>query len=210
MPVIETTTRTLYKFDELSDEAKEKAHHWYREAGAGDQWWDCVYEDAQTLAGLLGISLDYKHGHAPHLSPAIWFAGFSSQGDGACFEGSYRYARDSVAAVKAHAPQDTELHRIAKGLQDVQRPHFYKLIATAKHRGHYYHSGYMQVEVEHGDDLYRDIGDAEGDVIQLLRDFADWIHTRLEAEWDYLNADEQVDENIVANEYMFTEDGGIA
>ena len=42
MPVIETTTRTLYKFDELSDEAKEKARDWYREAGAGDQWWDCV------------------------------------------------------------------------------------------------------------------------------------------------------------------------
>lgn len=210
MPVIETTTRTLYKFDELSDAAKEKARDWYRDASTGDQWWDCVYEDAQTLAGLLGISLDHKHGRAPYLGPAIWFTGFSSQGDGACFEGSYRYAKDSVATVKAHAPHDTELHRIAKGLQDVQRPHFYKLIATAKHRGHYYHSGCMQVEVRHGDDLYRDIGDAEGDVIQLLRDFADWIYKQLEAECDYLNADEQVDENIVANEYMFTEDGGIA
>lgn len=210
MPVIETTTRTLYKFDELSDDAKEKARAWYREAGASDQWWDNVYEDAQTVAGFLGVALDHKHGRASRPGPAIWFTGFDSQGDGACFEGSYRYAKDSVASIKAYAPQDAELYRIAKGLQDVQRPHFYKLIATAKHRGHYYHSGCMQVEVEHGDDLYRDIGDAEGDVIQLLRDFADWIYKQLEASYDYLNADATVDENIEANEYMFTEDGSIA
>ncbi len=29
---IETTTRTLYTFDELSDSAKERAREWYRRA----------------------------------------------------------------------------------------------------------------------------------------------------------------------------------
>lgn len=100
--------------------------------------------------------------------------------------------------------------RIAQGLQGVQKKYFYRLLARCQHRGHYYHSGCMRVEVEHRDDSYRDVNDAEAEVTQLLRDFADWIYGRLEAEYDYLNSDEQVEESILANEYDFdTGNGGI-
>ena len=34
-----------------------------------------------------------------------------------------------------------------------------------------------------------------------------WIYRTLESEYDYQNADEQVDENIEANEYTFTAEG---
>jgi hypothetical protein len=34
-----------------------------------------------------------------------------------------------------------------------------------------------------------------------------WIYRQLEREYDYQNADAQVDENIRANEYEFYEDG---
>lgn len=210
MPVIETTTRTLYKFDELSDDAKEKARDWYREAGAGDQWWDCVYEQAVTAAKALGIELDTKNKGS---SPAIYFSGFCSQGDGACFEGTWRYKKGWRSALLHEFGPGESLNTlldIGQQLTAATSPHFYKLIAVCTHRGHYYHSGCMQVEVEHDDDRYRDIGNAEGDVTQLLRDFADWIYERLEEEDEHLNSDETVDENIVANEYMFTEDGGVA
>lgn len=43
-----------------------------------------------------------------------------------------------------------------------------------------------------------------------MREFADWIYSRLEAEYEYQNADEQVDESIRINEYEFAEDGNRA
>ena len=231
MPVIETTTRTLYKFDELSDEAKEKARDWYREGQLDYEWWDSIYDDAINMADLLGITIDRRHSmylvkgvKRQSSEPKIWFSGFCSQGDGACWEGSYKYRKGALKAVQSEAPAgyknpaggwvecqgNKELHRIANALQEVQRKHFYKLVATSTQSGRYSHSGCMSVEVEHDDDRYRGIGDAEGEITTLLRDFADWIYNRLEEEHDWLRSDEQVDENIVANEYMFTEDGGIA
>lgn len=205
-------TTTLYKFSELkSDKAKAKARDWYRQFVFSDSSdWENVYEDADAMAKLIGIELDqrpYKTvGGGTRTEPAIYFSGFSSQGDGACFEGMYRYKKGAVKAVKDET-DDAELIRIAQGLQDVQRRYFYKLRAECRHRGHYSHSGCMDVEVGHADDLSRDLSGAEADIRQLMRDFADWIYKQLEAEHDYLMSDEQVDDSLTANGYEFIEDG---
>ena len=47
--VIETT---VYRLDELSDAAKDKARAWYREGGFDYDWYDSVYEDFQQIASL--------------------------------------------------------------------------------------------------------------------------------------------------------------
>lgn len=220
---------TLYTFDELSESAKEKARAWYREASCHDEWWDSVYEDALRMAEIIGIEIDYRYhpgrnGRSGWKEPKIWFSGFSSQGDGACWEGSYRYAPGALKKLESEAPAfykdkvgvkqpipiNVELHRIAKALQDAQRRHFYALRATSTHRGHYNHSGCMSIEVEHAEDPYRALGGAEDDIKEALRDFADWIYRRLEDEYDWLNSDEQVDESIRCNEYTFDEDGNRA
>lgn len=39
----ETICTTVYRFDELSDGAKEKARDWYRALGPHDERWDAVY-----------------------------------------------------------------------------------------------------------------------------------------------------------------------
>lgn len=205
--VIETT---VFKFAELSDEAKEKAREWFREGALDHDWWDCVYDDAATCAKLMGIDLDQKPvklmGGGTRYDPAIWFSGFSSQGDGACFEARYSYVKGAAKAIRGHAGQDSELHRIADALQAVQRANFYQLVARADHRGHYYHSGCMRVDVSRADD--REVSrETEETVTQLLRDFADWIYRQLEAEHDYRLSDENVDETILVNEYEFTESG---
>jgi hypothetical protein len=36
-----------------------------------------------------------------------------------------------------------------------------------------------------------------------------WIYRQLETEYDWLNADEQVDESIEGNDYQFTDNGRI-
>ena len=205
MRTIETT---VYKFAELSDKAKEKARDWYRQGCCDDSsWYESVYEDAATIADIIGIDLRQRAaklmGGGTRMEPAIYFSGFSSQGDGACFEGTYRYRKGSVKAIKAHAPQDAELHRIAEELYAMQRRARFSITAQISHRGHYNHSGCMSIDVDQ--DMSGDI--PTGDIEQCMRDFADWIYKQLETEYDYQNSDEQVDDAITANEYEFDEEG---
>lgn len=135
----------------------------------------------------------------------IYFSGFSSQGDGACFEGRYSYEKGNVKKLMEYAPLDTELHRIVKELQAVQCKYFYRLSANVKHSGHYYHKYCTKINVFNGyDDATQE---AEKTVEELLRDLMDWLYGTLRKEYYYLNSDEQVDDTIRANEYEFTEDG---
>jgi hypothetical protein len=200
-----TMETTVFTFDELSPEAKEKAREWYREGALDYEWYDATFEDAARVADILGVSFRGARGNLN--APAIYYSGFSSQGDGACFEGSYSYKAGLKKAIRAYAPKDAELHRIADALQDLQRKHAYRLVARVKHRGHYYHSCCTVIDVWDAE-TDRPIDATAGDALcELLRDFMDWIYRQLEREADYLLSDESVDETIRANEYTFTEDG---
>lgn len=194
----------LYKFDELSDEAKETAREWFREGGLDYDWWDSVYEDVKAIAPLLGIEIKQKD-NAPMNIPAIYFSGFSSQGDGACLEGSYRYAKDAPHKIKGYAPKDSELLRIAKELQAIQKAHGYRLTASLSHSGRYYHKYSVTIDIMDGEDSANE--QTENAIKELLRDFMEWIYRQLEQSYEYLNSDEAVDETIQANEYEFTIDG---
>ena len=203
-----TLLKNVYTYDELDEAAKQKARDWWAQHVFEDSCdWEFVYEHAVQMGNLLGINIDTRAG--TRHEPCIWFSGFSSQGDGALFEGTYRYKKGAVKAIKAEC-NDAELIRIAQALQDVQRKHFYKLHATCSPRGHYSHSGCMDVDVYHYEDQYRDIGDAEDEIRQLMRDFADWIYANLEAAYTYQTSDEVVEDAIRANGYEFDEDGGVA
>ena len=123
-------------------------------------------------------------------------------------EGRYSYAKGSAAKIRKHAPQDTRLHSIADQLAALQKRHFYRIEATCSHRGRYYHSGCMSVDVYlKGDDAPRDV---EEDTRDILREFADWIYRHLESEYEYRMSDENVDESLRINEYEFDEDGRTA
>lgn len=202
-------TLTVYKFTELCDEAKERARAWWRERALEYNWWDAVYEDAARIADMLGIDLRQKPvklvNGKTRFDPAIYFSGFYSQGDGACFEGSYAYKRGCVKAIKKYAPQDKELHRIADNLCEIQKRNNYKITATIDHSGRYSHSGTMSIYI---DSFVNDVDAA--DIKQSLRDFADWIYDALRREYEYQLSDECVDESIIVNEYEFDSEGSIA
>ena len=207
--IIETT---VYRLDELSDAAKEKARAWYREGGFDYDWYDAAYEDFQRIAEILGIRFKTRpvrlFGGGTRQEPSIWFRGFWSQGDGACFEGHWSYAKGAAKRIRDYAPQDGALHRIADALQVIQRRNFYQLRAEIGHRGHYYHEYCMVISVERDSPAWQDMtADAEDAVIEALRDLARWLYRQLEREYDYLSSDEAVDETIIANEYTFTEAG---
>ena len=147
--IIETT---VYTIDELSDEAKEAARSWYRETGLHDEWYDFVYEDFETICRILGITLATSpvrlYAGGTRDRPQIYWTSFHSQGDGASFYGHYSHARGAAGAIRAHAPKDTELHRIADVLQDAQRRNFWQLNASIRQQGRYCHEYGMAIEVE--------------------------------------------------------------
>lgn len=221
MPI--TVTKTAYTFDELSEEAKERARDWYRSINHEfEDLSERNYDDFVEVARCLGIEFDSKEvgrmrDGTKIYGPAIYWSGFYSQGDGACFEGTWRYRGDSCAAIRNYAPQDEELHRIA---DELARIHAGEVLAgrappataSIQHRGHYYHEHSMDIDVY--DDAEDDLGDVpaealnrRNEIVELMRDFARWMYHRLEADHDYLNSDEAVDEAIEANEYLFDEEG---
>ena len=207
--IIETT---VYRLGELSDAAKDTARAWYRQVGFDDDWFEFVYDDFERVCMILGVDLKTVpvrlYGGGTRQKPCIWFSGFWSQGDGACFEGRYRHAKGASRAIRDHAPKDGELHRIADALQAIQRRNFYQLQASVTHRDRYYHEYCMAISVERDSPTWQDMtADAEDIVIETLRDLARWLYRQLEREHEYLTSDDAVDEAITANEYTFTETG---
>ena len=210
MPRIVETT--VYQLGELSVEAQEKARAWFRESMDTDGWYEFVYEDFEAICAILGVRLKTRavriRGGGTRQKPCVYFRGFWSQGDGACFETFYSYRKYAPRRIRQYAPQDVELHRIADALQAIQHRNFYQLRAETRHSGHYYHEYCMSVSVERDGPTSQDMtADAEEAVIAALRDLARWLYRHLEREYDYLSSDAVVDEAIIANGYTFTETG---
>lgn len=208
-------TKEVYTFDELSDQAKEKARDWMRECQAGDNdLSERNYDDFETVVGILGIDLKQRNERTvsgkTYSKPCIWWSGFCSQGDGLCFEGTWSLRKESIEEIKAHAPQDTELHRIAEQLWPVMMGREDGLTATITHSGHYYHENSVDIEISLGDDDFDDYEIPECEQIKTaLKDLMRWMYARLDEDNDYLNSDECIDEAITCNEYEFDGDGGI-
>jgi len=198
----------VYDFTELSGAARDKARTWFRET-IHDGWWDSVYDDFEQICLILGVTLATTTvrlmGRGTRQKPCIWFSGFWSQGDGACFEGRYAYAPRAALRIREYAPQDTELHRIADALQALQRPNFYQVTASFRQTGR--HCG-MTVDVDR-DSLagHPIVNHGEDDLIEALRDLAHWLYRALKREYEFLTSDETVDDGIEANGYTFTAEG---
>ena len=87
MPHIVETT--VYHLNELGEGGRDKARNWYRETAFDDDWYESVYEDFETICGVLGVHLKTRpvrlFGGGTRAKSCIYFSGFWSQGDGACY-----------------------------------------------------------------------------------------------------------------------------
>lgn len=207
--LIETT---VYTFEELDERAKDRARDWYRQTSVHDDWHEFVFEDFERICEILGVDVATRpirlYGGGARQKPCIWFSGFASQGDGACFEGSYSYRKGASRAIRAYAPRDMRLAAIADQLQQIQRKNLYALEARVTHRGRYYHEHSMEISVERSSDRDQPpTADAEDGVSEALRDLARWLYRQLEQEYDHQMSNELVDEDIITNGYTFTEAG---
>ena len=207
--IVETAVFTI---DELSGAARENARIWYRQTGLHDDWYDFVYEDFEIICRIVGVTLATTpvrlYGGGTRDKLQIWWTGFWNQGDGASFSGRYSYAGGAVRAIRAHAPKDAELHRIADELQTIQKRNFWQLHASVRQSGRYCHEYTMAIEVERDSPTWQPPTDgAEDAVIEALRDLARWLYRQLQSEYEHQTSDETVDEILSVNAWSFTADG---
>ena len=125
------------KWDQLTEQHRGQLLERHRVESVHDEWWDDVYEVFKEDMSAIGVHVE-----------TIYFSGFWSQGDGACFEGCWHYSAGCVKAVKDYAPQDTDLHSIAKALRDASRKVFYTARARVVHSGRYYHECSVSIDIE--------------------------------------------------------------
>lgn len=190
----------------VNSEQRERLIEKYRDINVDYQWWDCVYEDFREDMKAVGIVVT-----------RMYFSGFWSQGDGACFEGWL----DNVRTYLDHHHKD-QYPMIRKLLE-----HGGGLYVSCEHRGHYCHehsttfcrdndtltcllpqpTEFHEAVVEQWQDkLDEELDDFEADVTEQWRTYMRDLYHKLEEEYEYLVSDEAVWESIVANELDKDED----
>lgn len=209
MPRTITITKDVFSFDELSDEAKERARDWYR--GCIDELdFDCEIDEFATICDIIGIDLDTHEvklmGGKTRREPNIYWSVGYCQSDYAAFEGRYDYKATAERELRKINDDDAWAPiRIAKALAKIQADNAFGLTAVIKYTDYYGFS--VTVRDRRNEDRTVEEEDA---VEELLRDLAHYLYRQLRDQSDYLHSDEAVDESIEANGYEFTEDGSIA
>lgn len=159
------------------------------------EWWDCVEEQFKEQCLEVGVRVE-----------KMYFSGFSSQGDGACFEGAVADWTKYLAVLKH--PEWVEFSG--------------DWSARCSSSGHYSHSGTMRLSSEFPLDRTNpydedeaplqfsawevknpnvptetQLLDLEDEILDDLKSRADQLYKDLEAEHDYLTDDDTVVERLL-------------
>ncbi len=184
----------LYTFEELSDKAKERVLSDHRDINTDYEWWDFTYEDWYEKLTELGYN-DCK----------IWFSGFASQGDGACFECKSVDVKEWIKAHKA----ESYFPALTGTDKEYYEAEFYTS-AWIQQSGHYYHEYSISCSVEYSgdnDETDKEVDELQKAIIEDARDLSRQIYKELESEYDGLTSDEAIIDTINANEYTFEANG---
>lgn len=188
-------TKNVYTFCELDDFVKSNVIIANYDINTDFEWYDCAVDDFKTLCSLMGVDVD-----------TTYFSGFSSQGDGACFEGSFAWKVGGLREFREYAPKDETLQAIGTSWFKLQQKHNYELNGTVKHSGRYYHAYCTSFEVFDYSTRY-----CEDDILEetqeIMRDLMQWFYSSLNAEYDYLTSDAAIIETLKNNECEFYENG---
>lgn len=187
---------TQQKWDALTQSQRNKLLDEYRYINVDHDWWGCVYDVFKDDMDRIGINVD-----------KIYFTGFYSQGDGACFEGRVKdWSKFLAACGKSEAAK----------FFDIYTP---SISMSWTHRGHYCHENCTSFTYELGmenpydeeDDPLRftvydreypidgPIAHVDKDLIEFVKDQMRNLYRQLEEEYEGMTSDEVVTEAIFAN-----------
>ena len=184
----ETIVKTYKTFLELTEAEQKKAIEENRDFNLDHDWWTLSFEDFTNIGSIMGIDIEN-----------IFFSGFCSQGDGACFTGDFQYQKGFLEKIKNYLPSDSELLRIAEKLQLAHRKSFYRVGGRISHNRRYLYAESINVDLDSDCDTEKN-HDA---FFEVLVDFGNWIYKRLENEYYYLQSDECIKQDLISNEVEF-------
>jgi len=203
---IEKTVFTIKELQEENSRAFDRAYQNWTEGNLDYDWWEFIYEHFDTMFSLFGLELNNKG--KKNRTPEIYFSGFSSQGDGACFGGRYSYKKGWKKAIKAEFPRlEDSIMREFDTIASVMKKYFYTpTIDIECNAGRYSHSGNMSVSQYDYDNT--EISDDDMETLKdSFRSLADEIYYSLEKEYEDQNSEEMFIEHCEDNEYEFDEYG---
>lgn len=190
----------------VSEQRRSELLEKHRNTNVEFDWWDSIYERFVEQLKEIGIEVEtrpqkLRNGRTAY-EPEIFFSGFCSQGDGACFAGS---VDDWTKLLTAMGEE--------KFIKDVADWSF-----KCTPGGRYCHSNTMQFEgglllepnpfdpedqlLQHEAWALTHTSEKETDELwdrleAKFKELADQLYADLEAEQDYLTSDEQVIEFIL-------------
>ncbi|MBS0454026.1 MAG: hypothetical protein JSS14_22210 [Proteobacteria bacterium] len=186
----------------LSQQRRDKLLEEYRGVNVewGD-WWGSTYEAAIEHLGEIGIDTDAER---------MFFSGFCSQGDGACFQG---YVVDWALFLKHAGEEGLMLHRVIAGEFGMGNT---AQFGSSRPRGHNVHEHSVSIGFHDYPDNPFDpdedplryaaadvelqrMEELEKKFAELFRDQMRKLYRDLEKEYDYLTSDEQVVDYILNN-----------
>ena len=226
---------TTYKYQDLSDSAKETARQWYLE-GMDYEWYDGVYEMVIEDGKEKGFYIN-----------EIFFSGFYSQGDGASWIGQV----DVGAWLKANAPDSIGVSAL---VALVNKDYIEKHVRVSRSSSNYCHENTMDIDEVQFDGRFYDgneldeveletetiegqgifdglslanvrdivntdeanpyrlsnIAKLDEDIEESAKDYARDIYQRLREEYEYLCSEEMMLDHFNCNNYQFTEEGKLS
>lgn len=147
-----------------------------------DQWHEHVIEDfCDNICPHFGLDVNYSD---------VQFSGFWSQGDGASFTGDFSLYDVSPAELKASLPTEVELHQLVDRLYVFAEDHPTIEGTITRLSSRYSHSNTMLIGEFTSDLDYctveaDDFLPYQGEVLQIFRQLADWLYSRLSNEYDF-------------------------
>lgn len=198
------------RFDALSarqkDEILDKHRYWNTEHV---DWWDGVYECFKRDMADIGIDVD-----------DIYFSGFSSQGDGACFEGRVSNWAKFLESIGYTCPALTALAAEAWGFSVIHRGHYYHENCTSFSADMASPDDYYESEMDQFVDAHSpysteiqnaafvailkgyDFAKLEDEFIEAFKDHMRALYNQLEAEADHLTTDEAILDSLEVNDQL--------
>jgi cell fate (sporulation/competence/biofilm development) regulator YlbF (YheA/YmcA/DUF963 family) len=188
----EVNTIQIFKLSELSEEAQEKAfERWNQYADFDNQF---ILDDYQTILECLGFS-DIK----------IYYSGFWSQGDGACFTGYYQYKKGWKKELKEYCDYQ-DIIDIGMALQELQSKYFYRLQCSIEHNGYrHYHENSVLLLLDN--DNISDYDSVESELLSIVQDISRVIYKALESEYEHQTSIGFFVDACEANQYEFLSNG---
>lgn len=198
------------RFDALPEDLKAKILEKYRDWNVEHiDWWDGVYDCFKHDMDEIGIDVE-----------RMYFSGFSSQGDGACFEGR---VHDWAAFLRSVGYTDAAIINHAIDA----------FALTVEHSGHYYHENCTSFNADlplpasdadewflehfspYQDDRHSlheavwmaiinkyDSSTLEREFIEAFKDHMRDLYSRLEEEYEYLTSDEAILDSLETNDQL--------